>query len=177
MKPLRLFFLLLFLLALCPFSASATDTPDYIRLHILADSNSLSDQSIKLGVRDAVREYASSLLSDCTNPDTAWELLKEHQEELLCTARTRAAAYGFKDAVSIELGVFPFPDRTYGGELVPAGDYRAVRIILGEGEGRNWWCVIYPSLCLPDEADVDRPIEFYSSILRWLMKIREAFQA
>lgn len=68
----------------------------------------------------------------------------------------------------------PFPDRVYARELVPAGDYRAIRITIGKGEGRNWWCMVYPSMCLPEDADVDAPVEFYSSVCRWFMRLKEA---
>ena len=63
-----------------------------------------------------------------------------------------------------QAGEFEFPDRVYAGELVPAGTYRAVRVVLGEGEGHNWWCVLYPSLCV----DTEMPPVFYSAIGRWM---------
>lgn len=174
MKPLRRTFLLLTMLLalLSPLRASAQS--DYIRLHIVAESDSLHDQAVKLCVRDDIRAYTTALLSESSSPDEAWQVLLAHQEKLLGIAQESAARYGFDGSVSLDLGVFPFPDRTYGGELVPAGDYRAVRITLGEGKGRNWWCVVYPSLCLPETADTDRPVEFYSSILRWAIRMWEA---
>ena len=74
--------------------------------------------------------------------------------------------------MTVETGVFAFPDRIYGELFVPAGDYRALRVTLGEGEGHNWWCVLYPSLCVLDEtayyAGEVPPIEFYSSVGRFL---------
>ena len=84
---------------------------------------------------------------------------------------------GFSGDVRLETGVFPFPDRVYGDEVVPAGEYRALRVVLGDGKGRNWWCVIYPSLCLPEQADMDAPIEFYSRIFEWFLAIREAMNS
>ena len=89
-------------------------------------------------------------------------------------ARHIADYQALYNRVSLDLGVFPFPDRTYGEELVPAGYYRALRITLGEGNGRNWWCVVYPSLCLPETADIDGTVEFYSSIFRWAIRMWEA---
>lgn len=174
MKPLRRTILLLCMLAALILPARASAQSDLIRLHILADSNSMEDQIIKLCVRDDVREYTSALLKDCANPDAAWQLLQAHQNELLGAAETAARRYGFGGSVRTELGVSDFPDRTYGGELIPAGEYRAVRITLGSGEGRNWWCVVYPSLCLPETADTDKPVEFYSSIWRWAVRMWEA---
>ena len=168
------FLLILLLLISFALPAAASAQPDYIRLHIVANSDSLIDQSVKLCIRDDIRALTSSLLADCSDTDTAWAILLDHQSELLTAAQESARRYGFTDDVSLETGVFPFPDRTYGNELVPAGDYRALRITLGRGEGRNWWCVVYPSLCLPEDADIDKPVEFYSSICRWAVRIWEA---
>ena len=79
---------------------------------------------------------------------------------------------GFDGEVTVETGAFAFPDRVYGALFVPAGDYRALRVTLGEGGGHNWWCVLYPSLCVVDEAAYyageEAPIEFYSSVGRFL---------
>ena len=176
MKPLRHFLLIAAVIAtlLTPLRASAQS--DYIRLHIVAQSDSLHDQAVKLCVRDDIRACTSELLNGCSSPSEAWMLLQAHQNQLLQTAQESAQRYGFDGNVSLELGVFPFPDRTYGEELVPAGDYRAIRITLGEGKGRNWWCVVYPSLCLPETADTDRPVEFYSSIYRWAILVWEAIR-
>jgi len=174
MKPLRRTILLLCMITALILPARASAQSDYIRLHILADSDSLKDQIIKLCVRDDIREYTSALLKDCTDSDAAWQILQAHQNELLETAETAARRYGFKGCIRAELGISDFPDRTYGDDLIPAGEYRAVRITLGGGEGRNWWCVVYPSLCLPDTADTDKPVEFYSSIWRWAVRMWEA---
>lgn len=173
MKPFRLLLILLAVLCLFPMTARA-DTPDYIRLHIPAHSDSPVDQAIKLGVRDEIRTYTASLLSGVTDADAAWQILCDHREEMEAIARACAASFGFDESVTLDMGVFSFPDRVYGDELVPAGDYRAVRITLGDGAGQNWWCVVYPSLCLPEEADGEGAIQFYSRILRWILKIREA---
>ena len=162
------------LLLVLPLRAAAQ--PDYLRLHIVAASDSLIDQSVKLGVRDAIREYTAALLAGCSSTDEAWQALEAHRDDLLSAAQKSASLYGHEGSVTLETGVFPFPDRTYAGELVPAGDYRAVRIVLGEGEGRNWWCVVYPSLCLPEEADADKPLEFYSSICRWALRLWEVIR-
>ena len=174
MKRTRRFLILLMMLAVLAVPFEANAQPDYIRLHIVADSDSLHDQAVKLCVRDDIRAYTADLLEGCEDSDAAWQILWAHQAELLETAQESARRYGFEGDVSLELGVFPFPDRTYAEELVPAGDYRAVRITLGEGEGRNWWCVVYPSLCLPEQADTDRTVEFYSSIYRWTIRLWEA---
>ncbi len=173
MKRFRHFLILFLLFSALVFPNHAAAQPDYLRLHIIANSDRLIDQSVKLGVRDGIREYTEGILSGCESSDEAWQRLHDHQNELLVTAGDAAALYGYEGDISLELGLFSFPDRVYGDELVPAGDYRAIRIVLGEGEGRNWWCVVYPSLCLPEEADTDQPLEFYSSICRWFLRMWE----
>ncbi len=177
MTKIRRFFLIILALAAILSPVGAAAQPDCIRLHIVADSDSMIDQAIKLGVRDAVRECTSLWLAGCDDSKEAWRILSDRQSELTEAAARCAALYGFDGPVCAELDVFPFPDRQYGGELYPAGEYRAVRITLGEGKGRNWWCVVYPSLCLPEEADTDAPVEFYSSILRWILRTWEAIRA
>jgi len=157
------------LLALVPGTIARAE-PDYIRLHIIAASDSDFDQAVKLCVRDEVREVSAALLEDCQSADEAFERLNVVSEELRMAAEARARREGFEGSVRIELGVFPFPDRMYGEELVPAGAYRAVRIVLGEGEGQNWWCVVYPGLCLPEDNHGEL-IVFYSSIGAWIRRV------
>lgn len=123
-----------------------------IRLHVIAENDGEIAQARKLKVRDAVLERAQEIVGDCENAEEAWAALNERVGELETAAREVAEKDGMYGAVRAETGVFPFPDREYGGVLVPAGDYRAVRIVLGAGEGRNWWCVLYPTLCVPGES-------------------------
>ena len=176
MKTARFFVLLLVLAALIlPQGAAAQ--PDYLRLHIIADSDDVYDQCVKLQVRNALREYLAPLMEECADTDAALSRVEERLEEIAAVARRRAMDCGFSGDVRLETGVFPFPDRVYGDEVVPAGEYRALRVVLGDGKGRNWWCVIYPSLCLPEQADMDAPIEFYSRIFEWFLAIREAMNS
>ena len=173
----RLFFILFTIFALfCP-HAQAAETPivpieDYVRLHVLANSDSAEDQSLKLTVRDAVLSCAREMLKDTCCTDCAYEILTERKALLEDCARQTAENAGFRGNVSVVTGTFEFPDRQYGELLVPAGEYRAVRVLLGEAEGKNWWCVIYPTLCAIDENNEFIPerskIVFYSSIGRWL---------
>ena len=81
---------------------------------------------------------------------------------------SRAAELGYAGSVSCEAGIFAFPDREYGAVNVPAGDYRALRVVIGAGAGHNWWCVLYPSLCWPEDVPRDAP--FYSAIWNWLVE-------
>ncbi len=176
MKQFRGLFILsaLILMLWMPQSAAAqgeTAQCDYVRLHILAESDDPWDQAVKLCVRDAVRACTAQLLANCADADDAWQTLARHQNEILLTAQDCARACGFENEISLEMGVFPFPERVYGEETVPAGDYRAVRILLGAGEGRNWWCVLYPSLCLPQEAASLDEISFYSELHQFFLRL------
>lgn len=154
-----------------PRVVSESPCDDYIRLHVVAKSDSAWDQGVKLAVRDAVREEASALLADCESADEAWALLAENADAIKQAARAALRAWAPEDEAHLSLGVYDFPERVYGGEIVPAGEYRAVRVVIGEGEGKNWWCVLFPSLCLPTDADGAEPVVFYSALGRWLANL------
>ena len=149
-------------------SPSEVPVEDYIRLHVLAEDDSDEAQALKLKVRDACLEAAQALLTDCESADEAWELVCANLDTLEAAAADRARELGYCGPVAAETGLFDFPDRHYGGVFGPAGEYRALRVVIGAGEGHNWWCVLYPSLCLPEGVDPDAPIRFHSVILDWL---------
>lgn len=150
----------------CPGRAG---TSDYVRLHVIAADDSEAAQALKLQVRDAVLASARELLKDADSADAAWHLVGESMDILESAASRCAREAGYDGPVRCEIGVFPFPNRTYGDVFVPAGDYRALRVILGEGAGHNWWCVLYPSLCDPETIE-GKPV-FYSAILEWLKRL------
>lgn len=170
---IRRFFCILAALALtsAAFAAKATPVPEedalspaaqeLVRLHVVAESDAESAQTLKLKVRDAVLAKAQALLADCESAEDAWRILQDHVAEIETAAADRAAENGYDGPVTAQTGVFKFPDRDYGGVVVPAGDYRAVRVVLGGGEGHNWWCVLYPTLCMPEEE------EFHSILADW----------
>ena len=144
---------------------------DYIRLHVVARSDSAWDQGVKLAVRDAVREKAAAILSGCGTAEEAWTLMQENLAAIEQAAQDTLSAWCPGCEAHAFAGVFPFPDRAYGDCVVPAGDYRAVRVVLGEGEGKNWWCVLFPSLCLPGYDGDNAPVVFYSRLGRWLSQL------
>lgn len=154
------------LLAAIPARASSlNDVPvsQYIRLHVVAADDGAAAQALKLQVRDAVLAAVRPLLADCGGAEEAWRRIGEHVDALEAAAARRARALGYDGPVAAGTGVFDFPDRHYGAVFVPAGAYRALRVVIGEGEGHNWWCVLYPSLCLPGDAPPLR-----SALLDWL---------
>lgn len=119
-----------------------------VRLHVLANSDSEEDQAIKLKVRDAILGVTVPLLENCQSKKEAVLLLEENQPLLLETAQTVLQENGFEDAVSIEMGLEDYPTRTYDSFCFPAGEYISMRVSLGEGKGQNWWCCLFPPLCL-----------------------------
>ena len=118
-----------------------------LRLHVLANSDSEADQALKLKVRDSVLETASAILADCPDRETAEQRLSAALPEIEDAARARIAAEGGEQTVTAELRPTVFPTREYKDFSLPAGEYLALRVVLGEGEGHNWWCVVFPPLC------------------------------
>ena len=119
-----------------------------LRLHVVANSDSRRDQELKLLVRDAVLVRAGELLEGVSDRESAEQVLAPHLDELVRSAQAVLEAEGCGDAVTAALTDQWFPTKEYDGFSLPAGRYRAVRLTIGEGQGRNWWCVVFPPLCL-----------------------------
>lgn len=119
-----------------------------LRLHVVANSDSPEDQALKLQVRDAVLDQASQLLEGISSQTQAEQVLLAHLEQLGRTARAALDGAGCQDAVAVSLEDQWFPTKVYDGFSLPSGTYRALRIVIGEGGGQNWWCVVFPPLCL-----------------------------
>ncbi len=119
-----------------------------VRLHVLANSDNEEDQAVKLAVRDAILDVTVPLLQDCKTKEEAILLLEENRSLLTETARGVLQKEGFDDAVKIEMGLENYPTRTYDSLCFPAGEYISMRVSLGKGEGQNWWCCLFPPLCL-----------------------------
>lgn len=145
------------------------DANSIFRLHIIANSNSAEDQAVKLKVRDAVLEYEAENLDAVSAAKTREELMT-HGAELLEIIEGVLRSNGFDYGAQMLVGTFPFPDREYNGVLYPAGDYDAFRVILGDGAGENWWCVMFPPLCIlksdNGKIDTDETIEFESVFVK-----------
>ena len=125
-----------------------------VRLHILANSDSEEDQALKLQVRDAVLERAEEILERAHDRSAAEEDLREALPELREIALETVAAQGYDYDVTAELADTAFPTREYDGFTLPAGEYLALRLVIGAGEGHNWWCVVFPPLCAQTTTDV-----------------------
>jgi stage II sporulation protein R len=118
-----------------------------IRLRILAHSDSLEDQWIKRKIRDAILEETSRWMAGTQDIGQAREAMRDHLPDIRERVGDMLRKYGFAYGYTVELGAVPFPIKWYGGRLYPAGEYEALRIILGDGKGSNWWCVLFPPLC------------------------------
>jgi stage II sporulation protein R len=140
--------ILLLLVGLLPVHGEEEIYNKVVRLHVLANSNSEEDQAVKLEVRDAILEVTVPLLQDCQTREEAVFRLEENRTLLTDTAQSVLRARGFEDSVHIEMGLENYPTRTYDSLCFPAGEYISMRVSLGKGEGQNWWCCLFPPLCL-----------------------------
>lgn len=160
------------LLALLPHGTmpAVRSAEGVLRLHILANSDSEADQALKLRVRDALLP----LFETAASYDDARAFVLDHGAALLNRCEGVLAAAGAPYGAQLLLGVGTFPDRTYGGVRFPAGAYDALQIVLGAGAGHNWWCVLFPPLCIvtPDGGapSPGEGIAFESDILAFLRR-------
>lgn len=131
--------------------AVSSDISDSVfRLHVIANSDSNEDQALKYKVRDNLLKYMNNICSDCSSKQEAIDLVTEHQEEFKQVALDTIKKEGYSYNVKINIGNFEFPTKQYGDISLPAGYYDALRVEIGEAKGRNWWCVMFPSLCFID---------------------------
>ena len=134
-------------------SPQAYSPENLLRLHVLANSNSPEDQELKLEVRDAVLKETGRLFNGVETLDEAKGILEQNLGLLERTARLILAKAGQgHQTVTARLGTFAFPARNYGQLALAAGEYQSLQVIIGEGRGQNWWCVLFPPLCLLDEG-------------------------
>ena len=130
---------------------SGHSTADYLRIHIRADSNAEDDQAVKYLVRDELVAYLTPLVADYETKDEAIVGVGCHLKDLETQAEKVLLANGFSYGASVELKKERFPTRIYGDYTLPAGEYAALIVRLGRGNGDNWWCVVYPPLCFAGE--------------------------
>jgi len=122
-----------------------------VRLHVIANSNTAGDQALKLKVRDAIIEYMSEQ-DDLKDIDETRKYLKANTGRLEKIAEGVIAAEGCSYNAKVDLGVRYIPEKTYGDITFPAGNYEALNVTIGSGKGENWWCVLFPPLCILDEG-------------------------
>ena len=150
----RIFILLLVLslligiLTILPVHSETLIYDQVVRLHVIANSDSEEDQSLKLLVRDAILERTNLLLAGTASKDEARSIIEGNMQELQQIAKSVIAKNGYSYPVSIEFGEEEYPTKTYESCAFPAGEYLSLRINIGAAEGKNWWCVLFPPLCL-----------------------------
>ena len=123
-----------------------------VRFHVLANSDDEEDQVLKLAVRDRVLQEYGELLEKCENKEETLEALERMQQEICETAMEEVVDKGYDYPVRVSLVREEFPFKKYDELIFPAGVYDALRIEIGEAEGQNWWCVLYPQMCFVDAA-------------------------
>ena len=156
MKRFKVYLVLLFLMflytSICAISyvnaVGDSISEQVFRLHVIANSDSDEDQNLKYIVRDKVLEYVNSL--NFSSKDELVNYLQINSSTIEDIARETIIENGFDYSVNVEIGHFDFPTKEYGDIALPAGDYDALRIKIGNAEGRNWWCVMFPPLCFVD---------------------------
>ena len=166
-----------------------------LRFHVLANSDSEDDQSLKIKVRDAVLEYSKELFDKADSKESTIGIAADNIDGIIATAQNEVYKNGYDYKVSGYITKMYFTTREYDAYTLPAGKYDAVRLLIGSGKGKNWWCVMFPMLCVPcaenktelddvlnsDEMDIVESgekyeikfkiVEIYQGIMSWLEKI------
>ena len=127
-----------------------------VRLHVLANSDSEEDQALKLKVRDAVIGVVSPAVKDCKSQDEAIAAIEKIMDEVKITAEEVVRKEGYDYPISITLGEEHYPTRTYESCAFPEGNYVSMRVCIGDAEGQNWWCCLFPPLCLSAASAEDK---------------------
>lgn len=122
------------------------------RLHILANSDSSTDQELKLKVRDNIIEYMNTLTSTSSDKKDVISIVNNHLDSFKEIALNTIKENGYNYDVNIEIGNFHFPTKSYGDISFPAGNYDALKIEIGDAIGQNWWCVLFPPLCFVNSS-------------------------
>lgn len=145
------------LLGFLPIHSEAAIYDNVLRLHVLANSDSSADQSLKLEVRDRILEETATLFKDCKTKDEAREAVESNLDKIREIAEQTVREAGYEYGVSVSLGEEEYPTKNYEECCFPAGEYLSLRVMIGEAEGENWWCVLFPPLCL-DAAGESREV-------------------
>lgn len=136
-----------------------------LRLHVVAASDSAGDQAVKLQVRDAILGSLEQGLQDLTDLDQALAYVQQMLPKLEQAANGVLEQAGFDQRVNVSLALEEFPLREYDTFSLPAGIYHALRVVIGEGEGQNWWCVVFPNLCVGAASEEYREMSAFSDKL------------
>lgn len=155
---LKRFIIVLFLLTLFVFvsaisyvsAVSNNISNSVFRLHVIANSDSKEDQNLKYIVRDKLIEYMNNIAKDCSSKEEVISIAEDNISNFENIARKTIEENGYNYNVTVEIGNFDFPTKSYGDITLPAGSYDSLRVKIGKAEGQNWWCVMFPPLCFVD---------------------------
>lgn len=155
---LKRFIIVLFLLILFIFvsaisyvsAVSNNISNSVFRLHVIANSDSKEDQNLKYIVRDELIEYMNNIAKDCSSKEEVISIAKNNISNFENIARKTIEENGYNYNITVEIGNFDFPTKSYGDITLPAGSYDSLRVKIGKAEGQNWWCVMFPPLCFVD---------------------------
>ena len=152
MKKLLIFTVLVTVMSFCtsvlPVNGEAEIYDNVIRLHVLANSDSEEDQALKLEVRDAILSEMRVFMTESSDRTEAQTVIEENRATIEKIASRVVSEAGYDYPVEVALGEEYYPTREYDGVTLPAGNYFSVRVLIGEAQGQNWWCVLFPPLCL-----------------------------
>ena len=147
------------ILTILPIHSEGQIYDSVLRLHVLANSDSEEDQALKLSVRDAILADTAHLFADCKSRDEASAVVSENLPLVQMSAERAISEAGYSYPVRIELGEEEYPTKNYESACFPAGEYLSLRVLIGEGVGQNWWCVLFPPLCVSAASESDGSVE------------------
>ena len=149
---------LIFILSVVTYAKNAQKniSDSVLRLHIIANSDDMADQALKLKVRDRLIKEGADIFERDMSLEETKRFIAENKGEIQKIAEEEIRKKGYDYNVEIKLGKFPFPAKFYDSVMLPSGRYEALRVIIGEGEGENWWCVLYPPMCAIDKVTVEK---------------------
>ena len=155
-------FLAIMIIGLLPVSGEGAIYDNVLRLHVIANSDSEEDQALKMRVRDRIISEVSVLVEDCKTFEEAEAVLskEENLSFLAKAARETVVAEGYDYDVSISLGEEKYPRKSYEAFCFPSGKYTSLRVMIGDAVGQNWWCVLFPQLCLGAASSVENEGKF-----------------
>lgn len=188
-KSLSVGLILTIFFSMIPFTAQCSELSDKLfRLHILANSDKEEDQELKLKVRDRILAYTETLYDNCSTKEETINVTSHNLMNILNVAQQEVYKNGYDYKVKGRITKMYFNTRTYSKFTIPSGQYEALQITIGKGEGHNWWCVMYPSFCLGESRDLENTslsgedkklikeeYNYKFQIVEWFQKIKSLF--
>lgn len=156
--------LIFIFIAIMPIHGESAIYDSVIRLHVVANSDSEEDQALKLKVRDSILAASSEKLSKANTREEAIELVRKEISELEKTASETIAAEGYDYPVKIKLCEEDYPTKNYESFCFPSGNYLSLQVLIGDAKGQNWWCVLFPPLCLSAATDKSSAEDAFISV-------------